>query len=495
MLDWHRDYYSTRPRLATQRLEYGTDGFLRVKSTERKTILLNCIHGIDIDPQAVEVTKLSLLLKVIEGQGQMELDIGRILPDLNSNIACGNSLVGLDFTMPAHLRPEEELQFNPFDWTQQWPGIMNRGGFDAVIGNPPYLNIDNVWGQGDPRLSYIKDAYGPIYSDKTDILFYFIKKAADICRGEIGYIVSRSFLEADKAKNLREWMAANLRMREVLDFRHAKVFPKVGINTAIIRMTRSKAVKKTNFRRWLDPELPPGYTAASIADRTRTSVLDVPVTSLGRRAWNFGDDVVESLLSKIDSGGTPVGEVLHVGQGMQTGANTAFVVALGQERYRELHGQGLAYERARNSDIRSYKIESSGVMMIFPNAVRRFDLLPQDLQAHIECSREKLMDRAAYRRGNCEWWQYTWPLHREFFDRPRIFCPYRAATNRFAIDQDRAFIGITDTTVLYARDQAEDLRFIVGVLNSRLASFRFAFLGKLLGGGVFEYVTGQPWSH
>lgn len=487
LLDWHRDYYADKPRLAKSNLEFGSDGFLRVKPQERKQILQNNIFGVDIDPQAVEVTKLSLLLKVIEGQQQMELNVGRILPDLDANITCGNSLIGTDFPMPLYLSAEEELQFNPFDWREKWPAIIDGGGFDAVVGNPPYLNIDSVWGKGDPRLGYIRSAFSEVYADKTDILFYFIKKAVDVCRGEIGYIVSRSFLEADKAQNLRGWLGGNVRVREVLDFQHASVFPKVGINTAIIRLTKSSVPKTTEFRRWSAPVLPAGYSAEVLTDRDRTANIDVPRSNLTSKAWNFGNARVEALLAKLDAAGEPVGDILKIGQGMQTGLNSAFVMELSSSRYQELHAAGLAYLRARNSDIEACWIAASGVALIFPDAVENIVDLPLDVQEHLEAHRTALEGRAAYERGDCQWWQYTWPRQKESVDRPKILCPYRAASNRFSLDADSAFLGLTDTTVLYESDQPEDLRYVVGVLNSRVASFRFQYLGKLLGGGVYEY--------
>lgn len=125
--------------------------------------------------------------------------------------------------------------------------------------------------------------------------------------------------------------------------------------------------------------------------------------------------------------------------------------------------------------------------MLYPEGAKSFPDLAPDIQAALLSHRVELQDRAAYKRGNCEWWRYTWPLHREHFQRPRLFCPYRASENRFALDAERKFLGLTDTTVLYDRGQQEDLRYILGVLNSRVLSARFRFIGKLLGGGVYEY--------
>lgn len=487
LIDWHRDYYADKPRLAKQYLTVGTDGFLRLNTAERKRILINNIFGVDIDPQAVEVSKLSLLLKVVEGENQMELAVGRILPDLDANILCGNSLIDVDFQMPFGLTEEERLQFNPFSWTASWPHISKTGGFDAIIGNPPYLNIDAVWGRTDPRVAYIKTHYGQVYQDKTDILFYFLKKATELCKGEIGFIVSRSFLEADKAQNLRGWLGSNVRVREVLDFRQAIVFPKVGINTAIVRLTHSRANKKSVFRRWNGTSLPLVYTAKTLDEPARTKSVEISPAKLGRSAWNFGTADVERLLTKLDAAGDPVGKLLHVGQGMQTGRNSAFVLDVSASEYGPLHQSGFAYERLRNSDIGAYMLRHSGVFLAFPNAANSFESLPTLMQSSLRKHEAELKERAAYIRGNCEWWQYTWPLHQKHLGKQRIFCPYRATSNRFGLDANGEYLGITDTTVLYDQGQSEDILYVLGLLNSDALTFRFRFIGKLLGGGVLEY--------
>ena len=120
-------------------------GGWRLTTAEKKRILLNSIYGVDIDRQAVEVTKLSLLLKVLEGETdetlgrQLALWREPALPDLDRNIQCGNSLIGPDYFQGRLLADEEEMRrVNPFDWRAEFPEAMAAGGFDVVIGNPPW---------------------------------------------------------------------------------------------------------------------------------------------------------------------------------------------------------------------------------------------------------------------------------------------------------------------------------------------------------------------
>ena len=107
---------------------------------------------------------------------------------------------------------------------------------------------------------------------------------------------------------------------------------------------------------------------------------------------------------------------------------------------------------------------------------------------HLTAHAAELKKRAAYQRGNCQWWQYTWPLHAEHYGtRTRMLCPYMARENRFAIDAGDEFLGLTDTTVLFDNGQAESLHYLMGLLNSRLLTWRFRSIGKLKSGGIYEY--------
>ncbi len=156
LLDHHRQWYEANdPAKHAKRKEpavyQGQNGGWRLTTSEKKRILLNNIYGVDIDRQAVEVTKLSLLLRVLEGESeetlgqQLRLWQERALPDLGDNIKCGNSLIGPDIFEDQLIDDEEEMRrVNPFDWKVEFPEIVAVGGFDIVIGNPPYVRIQTM---------------------------------------------------------------------------------------------------------------------------------------------------------------------------------------------------------------------------------------------------------------------------------------------------------------------------------------------------------------
>ncbi|GAB1441936.1 hypothetical protein MASR2M39_07710 [Ignavibacteriales bacterium] len=143
LLDWHKDYYSKtmKPSRGGKDNPLTPEGSLT--TSEKKRILINNIFGVDIDINAVEVTKLSLLLKCLEGEthasisNQLSLFNERVLPTLDDNIKSGNSLIDLDF-YDGELDFGLEKKVKPFSWQKAFPVVFKQGGFDAVIGNPPY---------------------------------------------------------------------------------------------------------------------------------------------------------------------------------------------------------------------------------------------------------------------------------------------------------------------------------------------------------------------
>lgn len=502
LLDWHIEQYVGADATTRSRYLYrDARGRWQLFTAEKLRILRNNIYGVDIDPHAVEVTKLSLLLKVLEHEGgasarlQPPQDFNRLLPDLGQNVQCGDSLIP---HVHAHMRVvgngPSDADVEPFAWTTAFPDILQSGGFDAVVGNPPYFRVDEVWGKKDPRRAYLKEHYAQIYNDKTDILFYFLQMSVQLARHRVAMLVSRAFLEAYKADKLRGWLAASTRIVEILDFRNHAVFQNAGIATAIVHLLaerdkeldRKRGPDRARIRTLRDGP----FSLALLGDeRILTTWVDeiaVAQEQFSAAPWLFAHENLQLTLQKIDAHGQPAGEVLHVGQGMQTGFNQAFTVS--PRAAQELCGPAVQqFIRARNSDIRAFHVHDSGQILLYVEDCPRFDALPGAVREHLSGHQSRLRARAAHRRGNCAWWRYTWPLHSEYVATPRILCPYLARSNRFALDRTARFLGLTDTTVLYRGDHKEALEYFLGILNTRMMTVRLRYLAKFKGNGLWEY--------
>ena len=387
-----------------------------------------------------------------------------------------------------------------FHWHLAFPQVFGRtkstieeddttgwtGGFDCVLGNPPYLNVDDTWGKGDPRLAMIRGFFPWIYNDKTDLVFYFLANSVSLCSGNAGLLTSRSFLEAYKADKLRGWLGNNARVAEIVDFQSHMVFPGVGVAVAIASFDRI-GDEPAVYRRARGEIATPANLPEKRSDTRYFEVFEVEQTEFAAATWAFPPPALAAIVEHLDQRGERVSSFLQLGQGMQTGRNGAFSVDSAQ-----IHGwqleQYLWRVRLRNSDIGRYTLRDSGKRLLYVEDVTGFSDLPVPIQSQLLAEQEALEGRAAFKRGNCEWWRYTWPLNKALHDSgvARIWCPYMAADNRFALERKGMALGLTDTTVLFDSAQAEDIRYVLAVLNSRPMTFRYSFIGKLKG-SVREY--------
>jgi hypothetical protein len=174
-LMWHQTNPSPKHAKAVYQ---NAKGETRLAIAERKRILTTHIYGVDIDRQAVETTKLSLLLKALEGENdaslsqQMTLFHERALPNLSLNIKCGNSLIASDFSMI----PQDLIRVRAFDWAVQFPDAMKASGFDAVIGNPPY-GADS----GEYSLAYFRQKF-EVANREVDTYALFMEQSVKLAR-------------------------------------------------------------------------------------------------------------------------------------------------------------------------------------------------------------------------------------------------------------------------------------------------------------------------
>jgi type I restriction-modification system DNA methylase subunit len=259
LLDWHLKWYienDLEKSLSGRKpvLYQSKDGY-QLTTAKKKEILLNNIFGVDIDAQAVEVTKLSLLLKVLEGENQETIGSQlsflqeRVLPDLGKNIQCGNSLIGPDYHEGQQLTmsfadQEERYRVNAFDWKGAFPQVFVQGGFDAVFGNPPYGALFN-----DADKSYIRSHF-KTYKYRFDSYVYFIEKAITLTKpkGYISFITPELWLKLENNDALREYIAENADL-EKLWICGENVFADATVNTVVFRLHRGIKAETVEIER------------------------------------------------------------------------------------------------------------------------------------------------------------------------------------------------------------------------------------------------------
>ena len=313
LLDWHLKYYMDNPPKKKKDNPLTPDGNLT--TAEKKRIILNNIFGVDIDAQAVEVTKLNLLLKALEGETQasisfqMRLFHERVLPNLNQNVKCGNSLIGHNFfDNQTNLFPEQMKKINAFDWKQGFPDIFKQGGFDAVIGNPPYV-FGRDWkslGITDDQKQYLGKKYksSPYQLDMFSI---FMEKSIQLCKigGYAGFIVPNVWLTNTYSSSTRAFILANSKDL-ILTAPPKNVFPGITVDTVIYNLQKSqKPGKHFSVKRLNELEI------TDVANYETSHFLDgaEPIsTSLNA--------TMSSLLSRIKTGKQQLGELAKITRGV-----------------------------------------------------------------------------------------------------------------------------------------------------------------------------------
>lgn len=324
LLDWYLSWYVSN---GIEKYSKGKKAVIYKKkglewsltTDERKRILLSHIYGVDIDVQAVEVTKLSLLLKTLEGENSeslkaQELFQSRILPDLEENIKSGNSLIGPDFYENQQIELfslDDKYKVNAFNWNEEFPIIFKNGGFDAIIGNPPYILIEGEF-RDDKQTSYYKRKYKTA-SYKLDTYHLFIEKSLKLLRtdGKCSMITPSNFLTNNYLSTLRKYMVSESNIEKILIFRD-RVFPKVSVDTAIFICNKSAKSGESFFVYDAEKSLN-GIDVSLNSKVMKSKVLD----SESALFTGPKDDDLRRIITNLEDGNLTIGDIANVNFGKQ----------------------------------------------------------------------------------------------------------------------------------------------------------------------------------
>lgn len=192
-------------------------GDAMILSDVEKSILENNLFGVDLNEESVEIAKLSLWLRTAQPN--------RKLNDLNNNIKCGNSLID----------DPEIAGDKAFNWQNEFPKIFEKGGFDVVIGNPPYVRAENI--DKIQREYYISknSKYSKTFG-RFDLYIVFNELAIQILKpnGFLSFIFPSSFFNQNYSSLQRDWFLNEINLIEITDLSNIDVFKGVAVETAVI---------------------------------------------------------------------------------------------------------------------------------------------------------------------------------------------------------------------------------------------------------------------
>lgn len=299
------------------------DGKVKLTVEGRKAIINNCIYGVDINPEAVEVAKLSLSLKLVDNYapkdfGSVGLLGSQILKGIGSNIKCGNSLVGADIeeVCPWISNDIEELKAtNAFDWKSSFPNVFDKGGFDFVVGNPPYVEVKNYNVNLPSMANYIKTVFSSSRNGKIDLAIPFIEKGVSLlnAKGRLGYIIQKRFFKDQYGKGIRALLTNEngYLLNGVYDYEETDLFPRRTTYVAILVCDKNA---NNNSRVWY----------MNSVDSKKNLLLSQK--SLSDTPWNFETAQLSSIRMRLTEDLGTLNEICNVKVGLQVLWNKAFQI-------------------------------------------------------------------------------------------------------------------------------------------------------------------------
>ena len=532
LLDYHLDWYikdgiekhskGKEPELVQVR-----SGEWRLSTPERKKILLNNIHGVDIDSQAVEVTKLSLLLKVLEGENeqslaqQMTLWHERALPDLENNIKCGNSLIGSDFyegvqeTMVLYEddENEERIKINAFDWDGKhgFPEIMKSGGFDVVIGNPPYLRIQGLQEHYANQIDFFISKYTSAVK-RFDLYLLFIEKGFFLLKtgGLLSYICPHKFINSDFGSGLREFLINNSAIEIFISFGNNPIFLQASTYTGIIILSKTK---KNKFGYYEFPVMDSSDLCYKLFKLKQPDYAHIPFSSLSASPWMLTSSKSKYILDKIRQPQSLGDFFEELFQGVVTGMDDLYFLEKTNnskskivEVYSPREKRRIKIERdilkpmLKGEDVSRYKQPVCKYYCIYPymqTADKTKILEEKEFKEKYPLAYSYLSDYKAdlisLRKKFKTNPKYWYSCHRgrsiALFNRDRIITPEISLGCNMTIDVTKQYHNTKVYSLIPPTKSNEKMGYWLGILNSKLMWYFLSTTGYVLRGGYFVFKT------
>jgi adenine-specific DNA-methyltransferase len=254
LLQYHGSYYNALPKPEKARavkcgdcIEHDSKLYLSLR--KKREILLNNIYGVDIDAQATEVTQFSLFLRLLQDETTVSThqyllgfehvaDLKKLLPDLSKNIVCGNSLIGRDILDGQLFPSDEERKLNPMNFEDAFPEIMKHGGFDAIVGNPPYIQLSMEAFRNENANRYLKETYR-FSGGRLNTFAFFFERARQKTRegGRFSYIVPNTVLSQEYYADLRQKLIQHTDINSIA-IPDGQIFKDAVVETVVLVLTK-----------------------------------------------------------------------------------------------------------------------------------------------------------------------------------------------------------------------------------------------------------------
>lgn len=411
-------------------------------------IISNCIYGVDIDENAIEILKKSLINKSKNHK----------VDKLNIYITDGLK--------------------------KPW-----KNKFDYIIGNPPYIGHKNL---DKEYKKYLLENYSQVYKDKADVYFCFYKRIVDVLDkdGISSIITPRYFLESPSGKLLRKFMKDNTKIQEIVDFLGANIFRNIGIASCIMTFRKQGTNKFIDIYKIKNQNINI-YEADSLKvmmDKENFEYFRLDERYLGDE-WiivnNYDKEFYDKIQRKCEY---MLGDLVVSYQGIITGCDKAFILKEDDERLDKIDNT-LIKNWVKNKNINKYIVKDSCYKLIYSNDIDKEENYESVIKECIGKYKKKLENRRECKKDIRKWYELQWGREKGLFERDKIMYPYKSTENRFAIDYKNNFSS-ADVYSFFLNDQYKNEfshEYLVGVLNSSTYDKYFKLTAKKMSKNVYDY--------
>lgn len=470
LLDHYLTWYLTndRGRHVGRTIYEGVAGQWRLLFEEKRRILLTHLRGVDIDANAVEVARFSLLLKLIEAETAIGLrdyvatKHSAALPALDANLRAGNSLVSSAewAAVRGGLLPVLLEKVNPFTWPAEFPTEMAGGGFNVIVGNPPYIRIQNMVAYSPEEAAFYQSPLSPYTTarqDNFDKYALFIERALTLIRpdGRVGVIVPHKFMTIHAGRALRHLITVGRTLEKVVHFGVQQVFGRQAANyTCILVLDR---------RRSADVEIERVEALEAWRYGAPGHFTTIPAAELGDDTWQFADTETRNVFARVRAAcPNQLGQVAEIFVGVQTSADAIYIFRAVAEtattitlRWNDRDWpieQGILRPCMLDAPLLPYARAEPNRWMIFPYELipgaRRMEarlIPPADMArdypgcwAYLQARRAELERRniTGGANGTQQFYQFGRSQSLTKFDSPKIILPILSLEARYAYDED-----------------------------------------------------------
>jgi type I restriction-modification system DNA methylase subunit len=423
-------------------------------------ILTNNLFGVDVNSESVEIAKLSLWVKTAQK--------GKALDSLDKNILVGDSLI--EDSSFAYLE-------HGFSWKAAFPDVFKDGGFDIVLGNPPYVRMELI----KPMKPYLEKRY-EVVSDRADLYCYFYERGLRLLKsgGRLGYISSNTFFKTGSGQNLREYLLREATIDSVLDFGDLQIFEGVTTYPTIMILRRGKPAADHQLNFWNLEDLPQSNFLAA----WEKASAPFPQSALGGGSWELENNRLRALRDKIRTGRKTLKELFGPPcRGIVTGLNSAFVIENSTKESlcaKDPQSIDLLKPFLEGKDLKRWRAEPRGLWIIYvPKGRVDITKYPAILD-WLSPFKASLESRATKQ----EWFelQQAQEAYVPYFEGRKVTYPEFCNTNQFLTDS-----GTYLNNKCYFIPTSDE--WLAPILNSKVSWFSITGNSVPVRGGFYQMHT------